>query len=367
MSNSVRIIIVLLLTALTPSTIAADTDNGLDLPEPTGCHAVGTRVGVLRDMQRSRELLVTLWYPADNGNPPTAPYMDKETAAAVAEKWKLLAGFERQVRTHSRLLAPVTHGAFPIILLEHGSEVVPAIYTVLAEDLASNGFIVAATNHPPDSLIAVFQDGHQVRFKPYWPEDADRRTQGVAIGKFAEDVLVRDVRFVLDQLQEMNLHDSFWRGHMDLSKIGIVGHSMGGTTATLATKEESRILAGVNLDGSTYPGMNADVRPIELRKPLLFVATEEHASNPETRAREYVGSRSNTYYVTLVGADHMSFTDANLLDSRFSRDSRANESAFQSALLTLELSRSLVEEFFAKYLQHRPAPNLDSIVHIEKK
>jgi hypothetical protein len=31
---------------------------------------------------------------------------------------------------------------------------VPAIYTILAEGLASSGFIVVATNHPPASLIS---------------------------------------------------------------------------------------------------------------------------------------------------------------------------------------------------------------------
>lgn len=70
---------------------------------------------------------------------------------------------------------------------------------------------------------------------------------------------------------------------------------MGGTTAALATQEEPRILAGVNLDGSTYPGMNADVRPVPVHKPFLFFATEEHASS-ETRAREYVGSESTTWW-----------------------------------------------------------------------
>jgi dienelactone hydrolase len=143
--------------------------------------------------------------------------------------------------------------------------------------------------------------------------------------------LVVDVRFVLDQLQEMNSHDHFWHGQLDLSKIGIVGHSMGGTTAALAMQEKPRILAGVNLDGSTYPGMNADVRPIPVHKPFLFLAAEEHASGG-SRAREYVGSESNTYDV-VVTADHMSFTDAHLVSSRFTRDLKPDDSAFERAFL----------------------------------
>lgn len=192
-----------LVSFITQPAQAAQT--GLDLPQPNGCYAVGVKTLVLSDASRHRDLVVTFWYPATAGTLPFAPYMDKKTADAVAEEWKLQPGFERQVRTHSRTLAPVVQrGPFPIVFLEHGTGVVPSIYTILAEGLASSGFVVVATNHTPDSLISVFPDGHEVRFKPYWPTDADRRTQGEAIGKFAEDVLVRDVRFVLDKLGEIH-------------------------------------------------------------------------------------------------------------------------------------------------------------------
>jgi dienelactone hydrolase len=350
-----------------PSPASDERQAGFDLPQPDGCHSVGTRTVVLRDPRRSRDLLVTMWYPAGVGTSAVAPYMDKKTADALAEEWKLQPDFQRVVRTHAKHLAPIDGGGpFPVVLLEHGSGVVPAIYTVLAEGLASSGFIVVATNHPPDSLIAVFPHDHVLKFTPYWPAEADRRTQGVAIGKFADEVLVADVRFVLDQLQQMNSHDHFWHGHLDLSEIGIVGHSMGGTTAALATQEEPRILAGVNLDGSTYPGMNADVRPVPVHKPFLFLATEEHAAGDD-RAREYVGSESNTYYVVVNGTDHMSFTDADLLSSRFSREQKPDDSAFERAVLTSVLTRSLVEEFLGKYLKATVAPHLDLIVRVDKK
>jgi len=363
---SVLPILALVLFSL-PSRASNPVQSGFDLPQPNGCHPIGTRTVVLKDRQRGRDLLVTMWYPAAEGTSATAPYMDKKTADALAAEWKLQPDFQRLVRTHARPQVPIAeHGPFPVVLLEHGSSVVPAIYTVLAEGLASSGFVVVATNHPPDSLISVFPDGHELRFRPYWPVEADRRAQGVAMGKFADEVLVADVRFVLDQLHEMNSQNHFWRGHLDLSRIGIVGHSMGGTTAALATQEEPRILAGVNLDGSTYPGMNADVRPVPVHKPFLFLATEEHAAG-DSRAREYVGSDSNTYYVVVTGADHMSFTDARLISSRFTRDLKPDLNAFERALLTSTLTRSLVEEFFAKYLKAAVAPDLDLVVRVDKK
>lgn len=285
----------LLTTVVAPcSSASSNQQESLDLPRPQGRHAVGTKTFVLADARRQRELIVTTWFPAAGGA-AVAPYMDKRTAAEFPREWKLRPSFEGTVHTNSLLGAKIAEGSLPIVLLEHGSGVVPATYTVLAEELASHAFIVIAINHPLDSLIAAYPDGHEIKSKPYWPTDGDRRTQGIAIGRFADEVLVPDVGFVLDQLQILNSHDDFWRGHLDLSHVGIVGHSMGGTTAAPATSKESRIIAGVNLDGSTYPGMNGDVRPIPVHKPLLFMATEEHASDSETHAKEYVGSEGNTY------------------------------------------------------------------------
>ena len=111
-------------------------------------------------------------------------YGQKDQADAVTDEWKPQSGFERQVHAHSRASgAPIVQGgSFPVVFLEHGTGVVPSIYTVLAEGLASMGFVVAAINHTPDSLISVFPDGHEVKFKPYWPNDADRRTQGAGNG-----------------------------------------------------------------------------------------------------------------------------------------------------------------------------------------
>ena len=87
----------------------------------------------------------------------------------------------------------------------------------------------------------------------------------------------------------------------------------------------------------------------------------------EARAREYIGSESNTYYVVVTGADHMSFTDAGLVSSRFTRDLKPDGSAFERARPTSISTRSLVEEFFAKYLKAEAAPNLDLIVRVDKE
>jgi predicted dienelactone hydrolase len=348
--------------------LACAADATLDLPMPDGCYAIGTTTIWLQDNQRNRDLLVTLWYPATPGQGAVAPYMDKKTANAIAQEWGLQPGFETHIRTNARRLPPFAAGGpFPVVLLEHGSNVLPAIYTVLAEGLASMGFIVAATNHPPDSMIAALLDGRDLKFAPYWPEKADRRTQGITIWRFGEYVILPDVRFVLDRLTEMNAHDDLWRGRMDLSRIGIVGHSMGGLTAGLATQKEPRIVAGVNLDGSTFPGQNDDIRPIKLHKPFMSIVTPEHAANPATQVREYLGSPSNSYYAEVTGTTHMSFTDKHMILSRFSPEPPVINGDFNEIVNKLLRTRSLVEAFFGKYLRGDMAPVLDVDVHFEKK
>jgi hypothetical protein len=63
----------------------------------------------------------------------------------------------------------------------------------------------------------------------------------------------------------------------------------------------------------------------------------------------------------------MSFTDAGLISSKFKRGLKPDHSAFERALLTGTLTRSLVEEFFAKYLKAVVAPDLDLVVRIDRK
>ena len=98
-------LVVIILAVLSHSSNADRA--GFELPRPNGCYGVGVRTDVLRDAQRNRELLGTTWYPADGGPFQPAPYMDKRTADALAEEWKLQPEFQRLVRTRARFQAPI--------------------------------------------------------------------------------------------------------------------------------------------------------------------------------------------------------------------------------------------------------------------
>src|ERR1700730_4984262 len=62
-----------LVSFITQASEAAQT--GLDLPQPNACYPVGVKTLSLTDTSRSRDLVVTFWYPATGGTFPLAPYM----------------------------------------------------------------------------------------------------------------------------------------------------------------------------------------------------------------------------------------------------------------------------------------------------
>src|SRR5258708_16718949 len=121
--NSKAVFFAFPIFALVLFTLPSQADAGLagfDLPQPNGCHPVGTRTDVLRDAHRSRDLPVTVWYPAVAGKSALSPYMDKKNADAPAQDWKLQPDFQRLLTTHPTLLPPIASaGPFPLVLLGH--------------------------------------------------------------------------------------------------------------------------------------------------------------------------------------------------------------------------------------------------------
>jgi alpha-beta hydrolase superfamily lysophospholipase len=121
--------------------------------------------------------------------------------------------------------------------------------TVLVEELVSRGYMVATIDHVHDSGAVEFPDG-RVEVGSLTPDVA---AQSVA-------VRVADTRFVLNTLRALNAGGNpdaehrplpnGLRGALNLSVVGMFGHSLGGATAAEAMFEDRRIKAGVNLDGT---------------------------------------------------------------------------------------------------------------------
>jgi hypothetical protein len=133
--------------------------------------------------------------------------------------------------------------------------------TALAEDLASHGYIVVTFGSTYEAFGVEFPGGRvelECGRNPR-PELADCSSMQQLASK--ELKLRRmDAQFVIDQLEALarsgvnpdveqralppGLHAS-----LNLNKIGIYGHSLGGAVATHAMANDPRFIAGLNLDG----------------------------------------------------------------------------------------------------------------------
>ncbi|WP_152393803.1 alpha/beta hydrolase family protein [Paenibacillus guangzhouensis] len=317
------------------------------LDKPSGPYAVGTMTFHFTDDKRQeeyakdpsirRELMVQLWYPAKTGSDePTAPYTatPQEIAIGLGTSISIPAiALEQlgQVKTHSHLeaLLPDQEQAWPLLVFSHGMDRFRNSNTFQVEELASHGYIVAAIDHTYDAAATVFPDG-RVTYSRSQLDD------GIPALDARMPVWVSDVKFVLDQLERLNrgIPDSRFQGAIDMSRIGMFGHSYGGAAAMQMLLQDDRVKAGIDMDGGLY-GIRAPEQGIG--KPFMLMNaqdTEIHyqqaVKNPsdmsldtyegiwqELLHRRQLALAGGGYSVTIPHTDHMSYTDFPLYSPLF--------------------------------------------------
>lgn len=278
----------------------------LHLPAPTGPHPVGLRTFVLTDTSRDdpwapgtgvREVKITVLYPARTvRGRPRAPQLTPAEAPYFAELAPLVrpglpaAGTVDwgATLTHGHLDAPALPGRRPVLLYSPGGGDSRTLGTTLAEDLASHGRTVVLIDHPGDASQVELPGGVRVTVLRGDPDPATFRTM--------IDTRVADIRFVLDRLGSLPLAPV-----MDLRRIGVYGHSAGGTAAVHALAADDRLAAGANLEGYL------DLDPLNgFDRPLLMVRTDGF-DGAERLERSWERLRARR--VLLTGSDHWVFAD----------------------------------------------------------
>src|SRR5919199_2708292 len=294
------------------------------LPPPTGDDHIGVVPLHLVDRSRPdpwvaaqsvRELMVSVWYPARRlHDHPLAPWLPPAAWARFEQDNGVPPGVLQVPLTHGRVDAPVDRrpGGRPVVLYSPGLGGNRDSSTVLVEQLVSRGYVVATIDHTHDASEVEFPDG-RVEVPAMPPLTPDVAARAVA-------VRVVDTRFVLDQLATVNAGGNpdaehrplpaGLRGALKLSRVGMFGHSLGGSTAAEAMFEDRRIDAGVDLDGTLFgPVVNAG-----LDRPFMLVGAQEHGrDNDPTWAQFWANLRGWRLNLRLTGSAHNSFTDVQVL------------------------------------------------------
>jgi dienelactone hydrolase len=252
-----------------------------------------------------RELMVRFWYPALlNGVCTPAEYAPRAV-------WSYFSQLMRMplpaVTTNSCLEAPVADGAHPVVVFTHGYTGTFTDYTFLFEDLASRGYVVASVDHTYEATAVEFPDGRFVHsgFGSHLGNKMIEDDESLA---FALSVRLDDLKFVAADLDRLNRSaGSPFRGTLDVNRMAIVGHSMGGLAASLATDREARFKAGIIID--VHDGNVPDAVVGTTQTPVFIFASGREQWT-ENECKLWNNLHGPRFAVNLEGAEHLTPTDA---------------------------------------------------------
>lgn len=163
-------------------------------------------------------------------------------------------------------------GPAPVVIFSHGlgGSRDGAVY--LLNHLAEHGYVAVAVQHPGSDTPAVFPGGtvNQTGLR-------NAITPGAAADRF------RDIPFALDELEKMNASDARLKGRMDMTKVGMSGHSYGAIT-TLA-------LAGQGFG----PGGGFSFGDARLKAAIAMSPSKPRQGDP---AQVFASIRIPTFHMT---------------------------------------------------------------------
>jgi len=308
----------------------------LTLPTPTGPFAVGREVydwadDAALDMLApvpgtKRELLVWMWYPAAGGASATVDdYLPNPSRTAVEQSrgaliWRFLTRELSKVHGHSLRNAHVSaqQPSYPVLMMRAGASLEVWNYSTLAEDLASHGYVVVGFDAPYRSFTVAFPDGRvRERIPENNPELCLERT-GQARESCANRLLTAwtaDMAFVLHRLQELNSANTAGKftGRLDLTRVGVFGHSFGGAAALQFCHEDRRCKAGVDVDGAPH----GSVIQAGMDRPAMFLLSD-HSGESDPEGGQVLANMQSIYnrlprdgraFLEIRGANHFLFSD----------------------------------------------------------
>lgn len=258
-------------------------------PESPGPFAVAVRTTTVDDPQRpDRALVCEIWYPVAPADVPAGtPLASYDFLPTVRPPARIAVGGDH----------PVAAGGFPLVVYSHGSGGMRFIASYFTEVLASHGFVVVAADHSGDTAVDAFlgtavDEAENLRLRP------------------------RDVSVVLDAVLAAGGDLAWLEGHVDPTRIGVAGHSFGGTTGlalaggTGASPPDARVRAVVGM--AAYTRLLGDDTFGAVDVPLLLLSGTSDATTPialDTERPWGLVPGRPLLRVDLARAGHQSFTD----------------------------------------------------------
>lgn len=240
--------------------------------EPTGSHPVGTVTWVVEHAEGLNDPLppkdglrrvpVQAWFPADQGQPGD---VTQDASLGVDDA--------------------------PVLLFVHGTASERSMHTSLFQELASQGFVAIAADHPGIARRARFPDQKAVKTHDAFKDSLRSGDMLVAAAQpiYPEiiDLMRADLDLVLDGLPST-------LAGLDTTTIAVGGHSLGASVALDFCRDDPRCGVFVNLDGPPLidqVGTDANGRAVleagGLDRPTVVVSTGQYAEHVDGAAEAW--------------------------------------------------------------------------------
>lgn len=301
-------------------------------------------------MMLGASLVPSFLFAEYSGLPTTGSYCVKETEAILIDESRTESfetdGSDREVPVHFYYPETAEGEAkeFPLVVFSHGAFGYYQSNTSTYMELASNGYVVVSLDHPYHSFFTKDTDGKIITVNPQFLQEVmyinGNSAPEAEINELSHKWLairLGDMSYAIDSIKEAkseNALNSHWfildensesdllqaLGMTDTSKIGVMGHSLGGAASVTLGRERDDVDAVIDLDGTmlgeqlsfengTYQ-YNEEPYPV----PILAIDTEYHYTEAQKYGNLYVNNEvlSNavdSHHLYFKNSGHMNFTD----------------------------------------------------------
>ncbi len=352
-----------------------------DMPTPPGEYEIGTQSFDITDPVRNaiysddldnmRKIKIQIWYPAESTQGYTkVPWMEDGLILAEAmSKYMNLPFFTLSqtalVESNSYENAPISNqlDQYPVVVISHGWSGFRAVHADVAEQLASEGYIVIGIDHTYGSIATVFNDGEVAYLNADALPDSSITPNFLEYANTLVTTYAGDVTLTIDELEKMNDGEieSDFLGELDLSEIGLLGHSTGGGGIVTVALEDNRIKALIGMDAWVEP---IDQQEIEkgLNIPALFLRSEqwEVGANNENLYNLIDHSLDSTELYQINGMMHSDFSMIYMYSPILKYLNLAGE---LDGRISSKIQKDFIQNFFDENLKGDSSMNMDEVAN----
>ena len=243
--------------------------------------------------------MLTLFQPANCTQMQQIPYMPPGNAAFHDASFATI-GIPNGTFEAFRLQtcrAPPNNTDFPVLLFSTGAGVSRLLYSILCQWVASLGFNVVSVDHTYDALVVEFPAGALIPATNITiPDDLLKLLA----------LRTADVLSVLKALSNSTTTRQLGIPLFKTKSVGIFGHSFGGATAADAMLVESRLVGGLNMDGSV---VGQSLNKTQKKPFTIFSAQYHNQTNDESWAAFWQQLKGMKLQLQVNGTVHGSYVD----------------------------------------------------------